>query len=138
MGEGKMGVGKMGEGKMGVGKMGVDKMGLTPKGEEIMHHNTFAQSQHLVPFFEPCFFTLVNRFVVRSVACGGWLSTGGGVVRAAPKISSEELAKIPPYTVADLELEGFHGFHGTPLLKGCLRVYLVSLRKRNYIYYGPH
>ena len=22
--------------------------------------------------------------------------------------------------------------------KGCLRVYLVSLRKRNYIHYGPH
>ena len=22
--------------------------------------------------------------------------------------------------------------------KGCLRVYLVSLRKRNYVHYGPH
>ena len=32
---------------------------------------------------------------------------------------------------------GFHGFNGTPLLKGCLRVYLVSLRKHSYVHYGP-
>ena len=33
---------------------------------------------------------------------------------------------------------GVRGVQMHPLLKGCLHVYLVSLRKRNYVHYGPH
>ena len=36
-------------------------------------------------------------------------------------------------TKAVVDLEGLNGFHGAPLLKGCL-----CLRKRNYVHYGPH
>ena len=43
---------------------------------------------------------------------------------------------MAPTSVADLE--GVPWVPWNPLLKGCLRVYLVSPRKRNYIHYGPH
>ena len=42
------------------------------------------------------------------------------------------------HTWAVMDLGGIREFHGTPLLKGCLRVCLVSLWKCNYMYTKDH